>query len=226
MTVSHASVPPDIGWNALIAEWAAGLFMAPLSAAAVTSYRDGLGATFLDILGDERQCEAGARWMQRALMMETSCTTVAGKLAATFTVMFDGVSGHRTVSLYESAHVSASGRLFQSPVSDMHLLLRQADMSIDDTCHEPPDHLSIELALWARLMRAGAGRHAQTAAVYHHLMAWVPRFADQCRDADDTGFYAGAAKVLTDFLAGQLGAFQAVSRGPLLRPMPDVQRPE
>jgi TorA-specific chaperone len=209
MTVSRAPVSPEIGWNSLIAEWAAGLFMAPLSTPAVNSYRDGLGSAFLDILGNEIGCKSGAQRMQWALITEASAAAVARKLAATFTVLFDGVGGHRTVSLYESAHVSESGRLFQSPVSDMHLLLRQADMAIDDTFREPADHLSIELALWARLMRAGAGHRAQAALVYHHLIAWVPMFADRCRDADDTGFYAGAARVLAGFLAAQQEAFQA-----------------
>jgi TorA-specific chaperone len=220
MTAARPSVSPEIGWDALIAEWAAGLFMAPPSADAVTSYREGLGAAFLDILEDEIECESGARRMQRAVIKGSSAAALARKLAVTFTVLFDGAGGHRTVSLYESAYVDASGRLFQSPVSDMQLLLRQADMSIDDTCREPPDHLSIELAVWARLMRVGAGRRAQTALVYHHLIAWVPMFADRCRDADDTGFYAGAARVLTGFLAARHEAFQASKTFP---PMPATQ---
>ena len=66
MTAARPSVSPEIGWDALIAEWAAGLFMAPPSADAVTSYREGLGAAFLDILEDEIECESGARRMQRA----------------------------------------------------------------------------------------------------------------------------------------------------------------
>jgi len=209
MKAPRASTSQDTGWNALVAEWAAGLFMAPLSADAVTSYRDGLGATFLNILGDELGCESGAQWMQGALITEASAAAAARKLAATFTVLFDGVGGRRTVSLYESAHVSESGRLFQSPVSDMHMLLRQADMAIGDTFREPADHLSIELALWARLMRAGAGRRAQAALVYHHLIAWVPMFADRCYEADGTRFYAGAARVLTGFLVAQHEAFRA-----------------
>jgi TorA-specific chaperone len=207
VSLARSVVSPEVGWNALIAEWLAGLFMAPLSAAAVTSYRDGLGATFLDTLLDEPGCAAGVRPMRSALVTEGSAAAVAHKLALAFTILFDGVGGHRSVSPYESAHVSASGRLFQAPVSDMDLLLRQADMSIDDAVGEPSDHLSIELALLARLMRGGSPQ-AQAALLDDHLLAWVPMFADRCRDADSTGFYAGAASLLMGFLVAQRTAFQ------------------
>jgi TorA-specific chaperone len=209
MDLAPDSASRDTGWNALLAEWLAGLFMAPLSASAVASYRDGLGATLLDILADELGCESGAQRMRSALTTDASTTAVARKLSAAFTRLFDGVGGHRTVSLYESAHVSASGRLFEAPVSDMDGLLRQANMSTGGMFREPSDHLSIELALLARLIRERTGQRAQTALLDDHLLVWVPMFADRCCDADSTGFYAGAAQTLTGFLLAQRAALRA-----------------
>ncbi len=193
----------------MVLDWLAGLFMAPLSPYAVSSHRDGLGASFLEVLADEHGCGPGVQRMRLALAASDSPVAVAGKLAFAFTNLFDGPGGRRTVSLYESAHVSASGRLFQAPVSEMNLLLRQVDVSIIDTFREPPDHLSIELALLAQLMRGGTGRHAQVAMLDDHLLAWIPMFVERCRDADSTGFYAGAAWVLREFLVALRTALQA-----------------
>jgi hypothetical protein len=64
LELSGDSSSPEPGWNALLAEWLAGLFMAPLSPSAVANYRDGLGATLLDILADELGCESGAQRMR------------------------------------------------------------------------------------------------------------------------------------------------------------------
>ncbi len=217
MTLARSDVSPEAGWNALIAEWLAGLFMAPLSATTVTSYRNGLGATFLDTFLEEPGCAAGAQRIRSALQSDASAEAVARKLAVAFTMLFDGVGGQRTVSPYESAHVSESGRLFQAPVGDMDLLLRQADMSIDAMVGEPSDHLSIELALLARLMRSGNSPRTLAALLDDHLLAWVPRFADRCRAADRTGFYAGAASLLMGFLATRRAAFRD---GNSITPMP------
>ena len=208
LELSRDSASPEAGWNALLAEWMAGLFMAPLSPSAVANYRDGLGATLLDILADELGCESDAQRMRSALTTDASTTAVARKLSAAFTRLFDGVGGHRTVSLYESAHVSASGRLFQAPAGDIARLLRQANMSTDSMVREPPDHLSIELALLARLIRQDSAQQAQITLLDDHLLAWVPIFADRCCAADGTGFYAGAAQTLTGFLLAQRAELQ------------------
>jgi TorA-specific chaperone len=138
--------------------------------------------------------------------------SVAHKLATAFTHLFDGVDGPRTVSLYESAHVSDSGRLFQESARDMDRLLRHSDVSTADALAEPADHLSIELALLARLMRRhdtdGAAHQAQITLLDEHLLVWVPIFVDRCRNADHTGFYAGAAWVLRGFLCARRLALQ------------------
>jgi TorA-specific chaperone len=193
----------DPGWNASIAEWLAGIFAAPLTADAVVSYRGETGAMLLKSIAEDVGCVAGARHMQSALDIEAPAATLANELAAAFTQLFDGVGGSKTVSLYESAYVSVSGRLFQAPSGDIGKLLRQSDLSANDAFHEPSDHLSIELALLAWLIRHDADRQMQGALLDDHLLVWAPIFADRCRQYDPTGFYAGTAQVLTAFLAAQ-----------------------
>jgi TorA specific chaperone len=201
-------VSPDPGWNASIAEWLAGIFAAPPTTDTIVSYREGIGAALFEVLAEEPACVAGAERMQSALHTEGSAAAVALKLAAAFTQLFDGVGGAKTVPPYESAHVCASGRLFQAPAGDMEKLLRQSDLSTNAAFREPPDHLSVELALLARLIRHGTSHQAQAALLDDHLLVWVPDFADRCRESDRTGFYAGAAQVLTAFLAVQRATLQ------------------
>jgi TorA-specific chaperone len=207
-TLAHAAVSSDLGWQASIAEWLAGIFVAPPTTDAVVSYREAMGATLFEALAEEPGCAAGAQRMQFALNVDGSAGAVARKLAVAFTQLFDGIGGSKTVSLYESAYVSVSGRLFQAPSGDIEKLLRQSDVSTDLAFREPSDHLSIELALLAWLIRHDAERQAQAALLDDHLLVWVPDFADRCREHDWTGFYAGTAQVLTAFLTARRAALQ------------------
>jgi TorA specific chaperone len=210
VSAALACIAPSLefGWNASIVEWLAGLFMAPPSTNTVVSYRSGLGAKFFETLADEPGCAAGVSRMRSAVMTEDSSVFVARKLAVAFTQLFDGVGGSKTVSLYESAHVSESGRLFQAPVGNMEQLLRRSNVSTDATFQEPSDHLSIELALLARLMRHDTGHYAQAELLDDHLLVWLPTFADRCSKTDRTDFYAGASSVVTGFLTAQRAALQ------------------
>jgi len=205
---AHASVRSDLGWNASIAEWLAGIFVAPPTADTVDSYREAIGTTLFEALAEEPGCAAGAQRMWSTLNAEGSAAAVACQLAAMFTQLFDGVGGAKTVSLYESAFVG-SGRLFQAATGDMEKLLRRADVSTDDAFREPSDHLSIELALLASLIRHDADRQAQAALLDDHLLVWVPHFADRCHQYDRTGFYAGTSQVLMAFLTAQRATLPA-----------------
>jgi TorA-specific chaperone len=204
--LAPAGVSSASGWNASIAEWLAGIFVAPPTTDIVVSYREGIGTTFLKALVEEPGCGAGAQRMQSALNAEGSAAAIARQLAVAFTQLFDGVGGPKTASLYESAYVGISGRLFQAPAGAIEKLLRQSDLSTDDAFREPPDHLSIELALLARLIRNDSDHRTQAALLDEHLLVWVPAFAGRCREYDRTGFYAGTAQVLTGFLAAQRAA--------------------
>ena len=206
--------PPDGGWDVLIAEWLAGLFIAPPTAATVANYRNGLGASFFDTLAETPACRPGVQRMRATLLTNDPPAVVARTLSVAFTLLFDGVGGGMSVAPYESAHVGDGGRLFQQPVSDMDRLLRLSEMSPARTFREPADHLSIELSLLAHLLRHEASHRAGVtlptllALLDDHLLVWVPIFADRCSVADGTGFYAGAAQVLAGFLRARRAALR------------------
>jgi TorA specific chaperone len=202
----------DSDWNALIAEWLAGLFLRPLAIETVRSLREGPGAALLGALALQPECAVGARRMRDIVMAGDKPAEVARHLSKEFTLLFDGVGGPRTASPYESAYSGFSARLFQAPTSEMKALLRTADVSISCDVKEPADHLSIELALLGRMMREGTSRRNQFALLDLHLMAFTPMFADKCLKADRTGFYAAAADLMLGFLRALREAFGDRSR--------------
>jgi TorA specific chaperone len=207
-----ANVAPDAlaksCWNATIAEWLAGLFVAPPSAETVVSYRQGFGVAFLDALADEPGCAAAVRLMRAALSVDEPVDAIARAIAIDFTRLFEGVGGWQTVSPYENAHAGTADHQLHVAANDMNRLLRQFDVSIDAMFREPSDHLSVELALLAWLMRHGADDDAQAALLDRHLLVWTTGFADRCGDHDRSGFYAGGAQVLTAFLTAQRAALR------------------
>jgi TorA-specific chaperone len=190
------SLAADAGWSAMVVEWLAGLFLTAPTPQVAASYRDGLGAILLDAIAEEPGCGPGAERMRLAVRNGGSPERIAARLGGAFARLFDGVGGPLTASPYESAHVSRSGSLFQAPTGAMERLLRQNSLARDPGCSEPADHISLELALLGRLMRIDGGGRIEAILLDRHLLVWVPRFAARCRDADETGFYDGAASVL------------------------------
>jgi len=205
---AQSDLPSDTDWSAFVVEWLSGIFVAPPTKETIENYREGIGASLFEALAGETGCAAGAQRMRSVLSVEASAAAIARTLGVTFTQLFDGVGGYKTVSLYESAYVDRSGRLFQAPSSEMDKLLRQADLSTRTTFREPSDHLSIELALLARFMRRDTSPRSQIALLDNHLLVWVPSFAEQCRERDRTGFYTGASQVLMAFLVAHRASLQ------------------
>jgi len=162
--------------------------------------RDGLGASFLNALAFQPECGVGAMRMRAILRTGDDPYEVERRLSIEFSLLFDGVGGPRTVSPYESAYSSPSSRILQGPTSEMNELLRHANASIHRSSNEPADHLSIELALLARMMREGASNRDQATLLDYHLLAFTPIFAARCSDVDRTGFYASAADLMISFL--------------------------
>lgn len=185
------------GPGAVIVDWLACLFMAPLPIVAVADYRSAEGARLLEAIGDEMDCAQGIDRMRSALGPGASTASITRQLSVTYMLLFEGVAGPRTVSLYESAYGGGS-RLFQRASGDMEALLQRFGVIFRKDCGEPPDHLSIELALLSKVLRVDDDDGVSL--LRDRLIAWVPEFAAHCRKADPSGFYCGASMVLKDLL--------------------------
>jgi TorA-specific chaperone len=179
--------------TAFIASWLAGVFIAPQTIDAVTGYCSAEGAFLLHAVGEEVGCKKGIDRMWQAVSTGASPASIERRLAIVYMELFEGAAGPATVPLYESAY-GGNGRLFQQATGEMESLLGRCDLSIVNDCREPPDHLSIELALLSSVLREGSQQYV--AMLRDRLLAWIPEFAVRCNDADESGFYGGAAMVI------------------------------
>ncbi len=184
--------------KAFIAAWLAGVFIAPLTIDTVAEYCAAEGTFLLAAVGDEVGCKQGIDRMWRALSSGASPASIERELSITYMELFEGAAGPATVPLYESAYTGSGTRLFQQATGDMELLLQRCDLSVIKDCREPPDHLSIELALLSAVLRED--RKQFIPVIRDRLLAWVPEFTVRCNDADQSGFYSGAAMVLYKLL--------------------------
>ncbi|WP_150297647.1 TorD/DmsD family molecular chaperone [Salipiger aestuarii] len=198
-TLNDAQLKP----YARLAEWIGEIFLAPPSAETVERMAAGSGRTLLGDVGEILNCRDAARQMEATLL-----AAVGQDLSARYVRLFDGVSGRRTVSLYESFYCGNGSRLFQTPVDEMRKILRRLDMSVRAGCHEPPDHLSIELAALAAALDKGDDDTAL--ALQNRMEAWIPQMRARLDAQDQDGFYSSAAVVVTCLL-NEIGAARSAS---------------
>jgi TorA-specific chaperone len=196
-------------WRIDVWRWLAGLFAAPLAAAAVESYRHGEGGAYLRALRRLPALQPGIERMAHALQLLPPGAAAAAQLARAYTLLFSGVGGPATVPPYQSAFTEASGRLFGSAEGEMRGLLAKLDLHIAACGNEPADHLATELAVMAELIAAAPWPEQRD--FLDRLLAWIPAFSEACVALDRSGFYAGAALVLAGFLRLQSEAGETVA---------------
>ena len=184
-----------------VVDWLAGLLAAPLPAAAVEAYRDDAGDRLFDAIAEELACTTAIAHMRDALRARDSPDAAALDLSVAYTRLFEGVSGAATVPLCESAYTSADGRPYGPASADMDALLRRFGVGVAPSCVEPPDHVSLELALLAARLREGDAEGA--ARLLGRLCRWLPELTRRCRASDPRGFYGAVAALLQTLLSMQ-----------------------
>ena len=113
-----------------------------------------------------------------------------------YTALFEGVFPRRCALPYASAW-QGSGRLYDAPVARMQKLLQVLDMELAQTCHEPPDHLAVQLAALAQALRQARWPTVQALLVE---MDWVAPFCRAMARLDGEGYYGVMAEVLSAVL--------------------------
>lgn len=168
------------------------LFIAQPDAALLQSCLDGPGARLL------------AGWAADPALAPAAGALVAAlhahdlpALNRAWTLLFTGAGGPGGVPPYASAHTES--RLYGAAAARMQAELTRLEMSVAADCHEPPDHVAIELAVLAELLWREAPAEAE--AFRRTELAWLPAFCRGCEAADPTGFYAASARLLA-VLAG------------------------
>ena len=195
-----------MGDAVLLCEFLARVFAAPPDAAFVRSCRDGAGGALLATLTEDGTHCLAVRRMTNALAESRDADVVAEELARVHTRLFSGVAGPDTVSLYASAHLE--GRLFGDATARMNATLTGLGMSVAANSPEPADHLPIQLAVLAELLRRGDAAFAHRFCA-QQLRNWLPMLLDQCRARDPSGFYTGAAMLIDRVVADRVSAPRA-----------------
>ncbi|MBB5048715.1 TorA-specific chaperone [Rhodopseudomonas rhenobacensis] len=192
----------------LCLEWLASVFAAPPGYDTVVSYRSCELALWLDQLALDPAFSAGIARMQAALDPALDDDTLTARLGIGFGRLFSGIRGRDCIPPYESAF-RGDGRLFQVPTAEMEALLVVHNVVIAGGLAEPADHLSVELALLARLIAAD---HPAARDLQLRIARWVPDFCDTCIARDRLGFWAGAAMVLEAIIDHDARLMQAGAR--------------
>jgi TorA-specific chaperone len=164
----------------------------------VAACRSRGGAVLFDAIDDELGKMPGIEAMRVLLDTDEGDERLAARLSGCYTRLFEGPGGPATVSLHESSYAREAGGLRQQATTDMAALLRRCDLAVRADYGEPPDHLSLEIALLATLLRIGD--HAAADELRKRLLRWVPRVVVACAAADPIGFYRDALTALHDTL--------------------------
>jgi TorA-specific chaperone len=176
-----------------LCEFLSRLFAAQPDADFVWSCRYGAGSRLLAGLANEEALRSAIQLMTSAIAGQDDEQSVSERIGQAYTLLFSGVAGPDTVSPYASVHLC--GRLFGDATGRMDQILATLGLTVVTAYREPADHLAIQLAVLAELMRREDWAKARQFRD-QHLANWVPVFRDQCRARDPSGFYAGGAVVL------------------------------
>ncbi|GJG93027.1 molecular chaperone [Cupriavidus pauculus] len=185
---------------AAVIELIAGLIEAPASESTIEQLCSAQGELLFDAIAEEFDCAAEIDSLSQALSTGPA-PALALDIAVAWTRLFDSVMGMPAVPLYESAYAGTSTntdtapatRLFGHAVDEMNELLVRFDVSVDGSS-EPADHVSVELALYAVLLRRGDADGI--ALMRERLGRWVPALVDLCRSNDPGGFHGAIASLL------------------------------
>ncbi|QUS40086.1 cytoplasmic chaperone TorD family protein [Tardiphaga alba] len=198
----------EVDASALLADWFAHRLLAPMQACDVKQLQTAEGRHFVRSLGDALDCEAAAHALLAAAGDAPAVAEV--RLSRDYLLLFEGINGPKSISLYESSHCGNGVGLFGAPFVEMQEILRALDIRLDDPCREPPDHLAIELAALAKALRLGKRDIAD--GLVTRLCRWTPSIGGAVTTSPHCGFYRHLFALLDAFL---------VATASLLRPTAD-----
>jgi len=190
---------------AALLDWAAILLAAPPDEADIARLQSAEARRTLLAIAEEWRCHAAVRAMVAVLAADVPPRTLALDLSVSYTRLFEGVAGHPPVSLFEStspvpgndAAPGGGARLYGPAAGAMDQLLRRFNLRLAGMS-SPADHIAVELALYATLLRAGDA--ADIASMRAHLARWIPTWAERCQLHDPGGFYGAVGALVCTLL--------------------------
>jgi TorA-specific chaperone len=188
--------------RAFVYNWFANLFAKEMDEETLEQYRSPMGQDLIVVLQKIEPIAPLMKELHQRIQKPEANSAIINRLAASFSSLFLGSGGHRTVPPYQSAFSGETARLYQEPASKMEALLSFHDLAPDLLAFEPADHLAIQLSLLAYLCEH-KGEQAEQDFLTEFLLVWVPDFARACSTLDKEGFYGCAAVCLLTWLQSQ-----------------------
>ena len=79
--------------------------------------------------------------------------------------------------------------------ADVRSMYAEAGFDVDESLHERPDHIAVELEFLYRLVHQQAAADLHGRFVDRHLAKWVARFSAAVQAGAETAFYRGLAQL-------------------------------
>lgn len=139
-----------------------------------------------------------------AALTETTAGTVLDELAADYAAIY--LTGTHGASPSESYWLSDDHLVCQDAMFELRRLYAASGLKAPDWRKRPDDHLVFQLQYLARRLKAAGAANDWRAIggfLDHHLLRWLPDFAQRVAGRADTMFYAGLA-LLTNAWVQQL----------------------
>lgn len=158
------------------------------------------------------------------------------ELAVDYTQLFHGPRTH--VPPYESVQAGGEIRTLNGEAAvRVRRFLEANGLLLKETCHELPDHLSVELEAMAvllereaealdrrDLMEAEQWAEQWRLFLEGHLGAWMPDFGRQIAQLAESVFYRELGRLLTDYIERELVRLENPPRAPFTRKLRGSRR--
>lgn len=199
--------------------WLSSVFARELTEQDLEAYQSADIRSFLAGLGENTSLKPSVDLLVDALNRLQDRQDAQLELAADFCGLF--LMSDKSGALpYASIYIGESGLLNDKPAQEMEMLMQQKGIALQEGLKEPADHVALELDFLGnmiirsneleRLDHINDALLEQKAFIEKHLLSWLPKFSDKCKQQDEFGFYAAVATLLVqfcqldcDYLAGE-----------------------
>lgn len=192
--------------------WLAGVFAREMPAETVAIYRSPEGLALLDALEELSPLAAVVQALRARMETEVSNEQLARDLASTFARLFHGAAGRRSAPPCASFYLSETARMMQADAGHTRASLDALDLQMSDEMREPPDHISVQLAVMAHLAET-ADDSTQADWLENRLLTWIDAFASRCAQAPQPDIYASVARAAAKLCDADFKELQDATAG-------------
>ncbi|WNC69253.1 molecular chaperone TorD [Thalassotalea nanhaiensis] len=170
------------------------------------SYINEQGAILLNQLATEDKLTEAIKSIQQSLQLLKNKPHPHLECAVEFSQLFL-MDSKKGAPPYASVYLSDNGLMFQKAHDEMIALLKQQGLSVNKEFNEPADHIAIQLDYLGNLILAtlnstdiSEAYDSQLQFINNNLMNWLPKFIEQMKNTNNSGFYQNISKLLLCYL--------------------------